>query len=130
MRWVPAVLYMGGIFMVSSIPDIGALPGGVSDKSWHFLAYAGLGVLVTHALSRGRPTRLPWPRVLLAILLATLYGICDELHQSLVPGRMADAADVVADAIGAAAGSALLFAAVEARAWGILGSRPPRADPS
>ena len=130
MRWAPALLYMAGIFLASSIPDIGALPGGVSDKSWHGLAYAGLAAVVGYALAGGRPPRLTARRAILAALIATLYGISDEIHQGFVPGRSADAADVLADALGALAGSALLFGASAARAWGILGIRPPRADPS
>lgn len=36
------------------------------------------------------------------MLLASLYGAVDELHQATVPGRSADVADWVADTLGAA----------------------------
>jgi VanZ family protein len=39
---------------------------------------------------------------LLAWLIATAYGVTDELHQRYVPHRTADVADLVADALGAA----------------------------
>ncbi len=42
--------------------------------------------------------------MLLSALSATLYGISDEIHQSFVPFREADVADVIADTIGAFCG--------------------------
>ena len=41
-----------------------------------------------------------------AALLAVLYGLGDEVHQSFVPGRDASVGDVVADAAGALLGAA------------------------
>jgi VanZ family protein len=113
--WLPALVYMAGIFIASSIPDVGPLPGGVSDKSAHTLAYAGLGVLVMYALARGESKGVTLPRCLLAILAATLYGMSDEWHQSFVPGRTAEWGDVRANAIGAVLGVTLAAAAAAAR---------------
>jgi VanZ family protein len=45
---------------------------------------------------------------LLAILIATAYGISDEIHQLWTPQRSADWRDVVADASGAALGAAAM----------------------
>ena len=129
LRSIPALLYMAGIFAASSVPDLGELPA-MSDKSWHALAYSGLGALVAFALAEGRPLRLSWGRALVAVAIATVYGATDEWHQSFVPGRAADAADLLADAIGAAAGVTAAALAGAARAWGILGIRPSRVDPS
>jgi VanZ family protein len=42
------------------------------------------------------------------------YGVTDEWHQSFVPGRSADAIDLVADAVGAG------LAAGGLGAWGIM----------
>jgi VanZ family protein len=105
--WIPAILYMAGIFVVSSIPDLGPLPGGVSDKSGHTLAYAGLGGLLLFALAQGRVDGVTLRRAGLAVALATVYGITDECHQSFVPGRSPEVADVIADAVGATLGVAL-----------------------
>jgi VanZ family protein len=52
--------------------------------------------------------------LLAAWMIGTAYGATDEWHQSFVPGRQADAADVLADALGA------LAAAGAVRAWGII----------
>ncbi|HVR44874.1 MAG TPA: VanZ family protein, partial [Thermoanaerobaculia bacterium] len=98
---------MAGIFVASSIPDVGPLPGGVSDKSAHTLVYAGLSVLVLFALARGRASEVTMRRCLLAAVVAAVYGMTDEWHQSFVPGRTAEWGDVRANATGAALGAGL-----------------------
>jgi VanZ family protein len=120
--WIPAVLYMAAIFVLSSISDLGPSPAGVSDKSWHMLAYAGLGVLLLLPLVEAKLSGVTWRRALAAIALATLYGVSDEVHQSFVPGRSPEALDVAADAIGAILGVASVGLLAAARAWGILRS--------
>ena len=116
---------MAAIFIVSSISDPGPSPGGVSDKSWHMLAYSGLGVLLLLPLARGILSGVTWRSALAAIALATLYGLSDEVHQSFVPGRSPEALDIAADAIGATIGVAVAGLLAAARAWGILKFSPP-----
>jgi VanZ family protein len=113
--WIPALVYMAGIYFVSSIPDVGPLPGDVSDKSAHTLAYAGLAVVVLYALARGQAAAATIGRAALAFVIASAYGMTDEWHQSFVPGRTADWADVRADAVGAALGALLAWAAAAVR---------------
>ena len=91
------------IFIASSIPDVGPLPGGVSDTSGHSLGYAILGALLLRALAGGRMSGVTWKTALATLVLATLYGVSDEFHQWFVPNRTPDVFDVLADAIGAAA---------------------------
>jgi hypothetical protein len=119
--WGPVVLQMVVIFGASSIPDLGGLPGGMSDKSGHGIGYAILGALLLRALARGRLSGVTWTRAAAAVLLAALYGVSDEYHQSFVPGRSPDRLDVLADSIGAAA--AVVLGGL-ARAWGILKFSP------
>jgi VanZ family protein len=102
--WGPVVLVMAGIFVVSSMPDPGGPPLGMSDKSAHALAYALLGAALVRALASGRAERLTSGRLVAAIVLTSLYGVSDELHQRFVPGRTPDWLDVLADAAGAVAG--------------------------
>ena len=40
---------------------------------------------------------------ILAVVFSVGYGVMDELHQSMVPGRTASLSDVVVDAVGAVA---------------------------
>jgi VanZ family protein len=110
------------IFAASSIPDLRNLPGGMSDKSGHGIAYGILGAVLIRALAGGRLAGVTWRRAGLTVLLATLYGVTDEVHQAFVPGRSPDRLDVLADCIGAT--FAVVVIAVVARAWGILKFSP------
>lgn len=112
-RWAPVVLYMGVIFYASAQPEV-AIPSALSDKSSHAIAYSVLGVLLVRALAGGLPARIRVRTALLAVLLATVYGASDELHQAFVPGRTADVYDLYADAAGAAAGAFACWL------WGII----------
>jgi VanZ family protein len=120
--WGPAFLQMAAIFVASSIPDLGALPGGVSDKTGHSVGYALLGALVLRGLSGGRFSGVTWRTVAAAIALSAAYGVSDEFHQSFVPGRTPDVMDVVADAVGATGAAILLWVIGALWAWGILRS--------
>ncbi len=116
-RWLNVTGWLGAlgwaIFLVvqSGSPAVGGFLARIldrfplgADKVGHAAAYAVLGALLTLATGR----------VWLALLLATLFGVTDEIHQYFVPGRQADVFDVVADAVGALAGA--LFVAFLSRA--------------
>lgn len=108
LRALPFLLWCALVWHVSSASDPNtefSVPFRVPDKLAHFLEYAAGGILAWFALAGvGR-----WPRHLsspsVALVLCTLWGVLDEVHQSFVPGRTADPADVAADACGAAAGA-------------------------
>jgi VanZ family protein len=51
-------------------------------------------------------------------VIATLYGVSDEIHQAFVPLRTPDVRDVIADATGAA------LALGAAWAWSIIRRSP------
>ncbi len=120
--WGPPAAQMAIIFAASSIPDLGTLPGGVSDSSGHSIGYAILGALLLRALAHGRLSGVTWGRALAAFLLASLYGVSDEAHQAFVPGRFPDPLDLLADSVGAAVAVTLCLAAARVRRWGILKS--------
>jgi hypothetical protein len=101
--WGPVVLQMALIFAASSIPDVKTIPGGVSDKTAHFWVYGILGLVLFRALAGGTRSGLTFGRALLTIVLACIYGVSDEFHQSFVPGRTADVFDALADTVGATA---------------------------
>jgi VanZ family protein len=111
--WLPVVLYMGGIFIASSIPDP-PVPSDVSDVSLHEAAYFGLTLLLIRALSRGSWRGVTWVTLAAAWMIAVAYGATDEWHQSFVPNRHAEWRDLGSDAIGAFA------ATVVVGAWGII----------
>lgn len=128
--FLPAALWAATIWVVSSMSrptfvPVSAFP--LADKGVHFCVFALLGALCAHGLlawgaapgSPGRgvavtlaarrwesPSAARWAAFALGAALAAAWGALDELHQRFVPGREADAVDVLADALGAAAGSA------------------------
>lgn len=124
-RWGPVLACMAAIFLVSGTSDA-QVPGGLSDKAGHFIAYAGLGLMAVRAVAGGLPARITWRVAAAAFAIAAGYGISDEIHQSFVPGRMPDVYDVIADAAGA------LTAVAACWAWGIIQLPTPssrRPDP-
>lgn len=100
---------MAFIFGLSSIHNTPSLPGG-SDKDLHALLYAGLSVLLVRALAGHWRARVSATAALTALLIATAYGVSDEIHQRFVPPRQSDPYDVAADATGAAIAAFGLYA--------------------
>jgi VanZ family protein len=95
--WLPVLAWAAVIFALSSISTFGAVFG-----TWdvvllglaHAAEYTVLGALLVRALRRPLP----------AFALGILYAVTDELHQTFVSGRLGDPLDVLADAVGVAAG--------------------------
>jgi VanZ family protein len=105
-RWALVAAWMAVVFFVSSLSRLG-LAARVPDWISHPVEYGVGAVLICRALTA--PGRAPRTTpAAAAVLLATLYGVTDEYHQSFVPGRTADPADVGKDFLGAAA-AALLY---------------------
>ena len=106
--WRPVFAWAAVIFGLSSIPgsSLPEVPLAQADKLVHGAIYLVLGLLLGRALAAA--TRLPkGGRVALAFLLATAYGVTDELHQLFTPRRSCDWHDVVADAVGGLLGAVL-----------------------
>jgi VanZ family protein len=77
-------------------------------KAAHLGEYAILGALVFRAIRAGREG-WNWRWALAAIVIAALYAVSDEWHQSFEPSRTASAWDVLIDAIGASLAQVLFF---------------------
>ena len=114
--WGPAILWFAFIFVLSSQPSLPS-PDQVTDKQAHAFAYGVLAVLCLMGLTGWRWRRVAGASLLGAFVIAVAYGVSDEFHQSFVPGRSPDVADVVADAAGAA------LALTAAWGWAILVAR-------
>lgn len=103
-RWFPAFLMMAIIFAFSSrakdeLPNFQDWEYFVK-KSSHFLVYGLLALSYIRAL--------PKRNYFLAWILAILYALSDEFHQSFVPGRTSSLVDVfVFDNLGAIVALAL-----------------------
>jgi VanZ family protein len=108
--WVPAVLYAGAIFFLSSqshpeeqLPSF--LLENVSDKVLHAVEYGILAVLCFRTFRWAAGPAVARQAVVLAIVTASVYGITDEVHQLFVPFRESSWLDWLADTIGAAIGA-------------------------
>ncbi len=110
LRWLPVAAWAGVIYALSSVPGSN-VPGRFGPLG-HFVLYLVLAALIAAAM---RDPELP-RRLVLAVLLASAYGVTDEFHQSFVPGRYPDPADWLIDTAGAIVGAALIAFIVIRRA--------------
>ncbi len=93
--WAPVLLWAALIFAFSSVPHLGT-GLGTWDLVLRKLAHVTIfGVLW---LTLARAAR--WRRPVLAAVIAVLYAISDEVHQSFVEGRHGSPVDVVIDTVG------------------------------
>lgn len=109
LAWVPAVVYIGLIFAVSSIPGSlhGVIPFRIFDKVAHAVEFTGLGLFLTVAFRGSLPRTSMRNVVLLVLVVGLSIGVLDELYQHFVPGRAVEFLDWVADTIGVVVGTAL-----------------------
>jgi len=106
LRWLPALLWMGWIFWLSSQTALPPPPGISYTRAalaGHFALYAALTCLLLIAVGSPRGAS---PQLTAALLIAIGYALSDELHQSFVPGRDAALEDLLVDALG------VLFASI------------------
>lgn len=110
--WGPVVAWAALIFLLSAQPGLRVSDDPSVDQPIrhvaHVVVYAVLAMVLLRALSWGAAR--PWTRrhVLLAVLLAVLYGVSDEVHQTYVPQRTGHLVDVGWDLLGAVAGVLVL----------------------
>ncbi|GAB4143349.1 MAG: VanZ family protein [Planctomycetaceae bacterium] len=102
------VAYWLTLFISTHIPmpDLGDLPDH-SDKVMHFVAYAGLSLLLGIRWSLMSP--LTWRARIIIFSITVGYAVIDELLQT-IPAlhRTGDIYDVLADACGSLIGLMLL----------------------
>lgn len=113
-RWkplLPALAWMALIFVLSSQSHVPRTPG-ISIRYTTILGHLALYGVLAALLYAGLPLQLGrGRRAAIAFVVAVLYGVSDEYHQSFVPGRDADPFDLLVDTL-AAALSLTLFAAL------------------
>ncbi len=102
-----ALGYAGLIFFLSAQSSF-PVPKGIwtFDKVLHFTEYGVFAFLICRAI---RPADLHSSKetsaLVIAVILASLYGVSDEIHQYFVPGRSSEVLDAVADAAGSVMGA-------------------------
>ena len=98
---LPLIIYWIILFVLTTLPGNEAINIGVNDKIEHFGAYGLLSaILYLNLLFQEKyPLFKKFPATF-TLLVASLYGMIDELHQIFVPGRTADIRDWLADFLG------------------------------
>lgn len=96
---MPLVIYWIILFVLTSLPTGLAIETrDVSDKLLHFGAYGLLSVLLyLNLYFQNKFLLLNKYSALYTILVASVYGLLDEIHQMFVPGRSAEFLDWLAD---------------------------------
>lgn len=93
-RYIPAILWMCFIFYLSSGPTTAITGTSVQRflilKSFHLVEYAVLYLLLNFAGFSSKKS----------ILIAYLYALSDEFHQSFIPGRTGLFRDTFIDLLG------------------------------
>lgn len=90
------------IFIQSSIGSL-KIPDfafNFSDKILHFTVFGILGMLMARGLRNAKNRIVNDNYFLISLLICTLYGIFDEIHQYFVPGRHFSLWDWIADMLG------------------------------
>ena len=92
-KWGPALLWMGLILMISSIPGplLPRAGGEPRNILFHLAEYAILGWLLLRATDG---------KGLLAGTISAGWAAVDEWYQSFVPGRACSITDVIVDLAG------------------------------
>jgi VanZ family protein len=93
-KFIPSLIWMSVIFYFSSRQTTG-IGTNTTDrflilKSFHLIEYAFLAILLSFAIYKKK----------FVFLIAYLYAISDEIHQSFVPGRTSRFRDTLIDLIG------------------------------
>jgi VanZ family protein len=96
-----ALFYAVLIFLVSAIPTAApTLQFQFSDKILHFVEYSVFSLLLFLTFFTWGKDFLRKHVFLLSSFIGIAYGLSDELHQKLVPGRTCDVFDFLADCLG------------------------------
>lgn len=128
LRFIPALLWMAVIFFLSHqaaessdqqsgvfVALLAPIAGGMDidllttiiRKSAHFSAYLILGILLFWAL---QPLTKSAKRAGgMSVIIAALFALSDEFHQSFIPGRSAELRDVAIDTAGSISGIIIVW---------------------
>jgi len=104
--WLPVVVWGIVIFAVSSFSRFpeSVQPLFSLDEIAHAIEYAVFSFLLARALKNSKKQNLSSKFRIIAVIIAILYGITDEFHQSFVPMRTPSVIDLFYDGLGAVIG--------------------------
>lgn len=100
--YLPLISYWLVLFIATTLPAKQIPKTGMSDKIEHLLGYFLLTFLLSNALYfQNKNEKIKRFPVSVALIITAFYGMIDELHQYLIPGRYCDFYDWTADVTGA-----------------------------
>lgn len=99
---VPWILMMIVISVQSSMSNIKLPDIGIDfiDKVIHLLVFGVLGWLIARGMYKSEHSFIRKHFLVITLIIGGVFGLLDEWHQSMVPGRMADLRDWMADMAG------------------------------
>ncbi len=104
--WLPVILYMIFIVYLSSLEFPEKPKVHVADRSFkvsdivlHVLEYGLLSVVLFRAFHNS-PAYLKEKAIHLTLIVAFLFGVFDEVHQTVVPTRFFEVKDLISNTVG------------------------------
>lgn len=100
--WLLVILWMGVIFYFSSLPDLKSTLSSSWDlifrkiahiSEYFVLTYFFIGAFLGHKIGKNNA-------LILSVVLAIIYSISDEYHQTFIVGRSGKMEDVLIDSVG------------------------------
>lgn len=126
-NFIPSIMWMGVIFYASSktgdevgrlLPLIQTVLPFVKDLNFmHIVSYFILAFLLDYGFGQ-RASKFSVK--LLIVVICTLYGVTDEIHQMFVGGRTPDLYDIRNDGLGAIIWVLIAYSPFIRRLWNIL----------
>ncbi len=104
LRVVALAVYWLALLVLPHIVQTRVASVQYSDKIAHFVAFAGLGMLMAWVASAAG--RMSFAKYAVVFAVIALYAGADEIMQAFVPHRFGDIFDWLADVSGAVAGLA------------------------
>ncbi len=102
LRVVALAVYWLALLVLPHIVQTRVASVQYSDKIAHFVAFAGLGLLMAWGVSAAG--RITFARYVIVLAVIAIYAAADETIQAFVPHRFGDILDWLADVSGAVAG--------------------------
>jgi VanZ family protein len=103
LRYLPAIITAGIIFILSGIPGETVIQAGLGKEKYHinghFIAYMVLCVTLFKASGK------KWA----AFAISVIYGILMEFYQKLIPGRAFQYFDILVNIFGSLLGLVILW---------------------
>ena len=103
LNWIPSLIMMAVIFVISSLPGQFVDSIGLGRESYHINGHFALFLIL--CIFYFKATK----NILLSIVLGLIYAVLDEIHQIFTPYRSTSLFDIYVDAGGVFAGGLILW---------------------